>query len=209
MYSDSINREMITLARESLGLSQKQLETVIPFSQAEISRVEASQHRASERFIGELSKALGYRSTFFYRDDPIYGAGISEMFHRKRQEIAVRLLKQTYALINIRRMDVTRLLQAIEFGECEIPHIDLMEHDVDPTDVGRAVRAQWLIPAGPIASVCQAIENAGGLIIPCTFPTRRIDAISQWLPGLPPLFFINPDVPQDRMRFTLSTNWAT
>ena len=208
LYSESVNPAMISLARESLGLSQKQLETIIPFSQAEISRIEAGLRPASDRFITELSNALGYRRAFFFRSDPIYGVGISEMFHRKRQEIAVRLLQQTYALVHIRRMEVTRLLQAVEFGECDIPHIDPIEHDADPKEVARAVRAQWLIPAGPIASVCEVVENAGGLIIPCVFPTRRIDAISQWLPGLPPLFFVNPEIPQDRLRFTLSHELA-
>ena len=37
-----------------------------------------------------------------------------------------------------------------------------------------------------------------------TFGTRKLDAISQWLPGQRPLFFVNDEAPGDRLRFTLA-----
>ena len=57
---------------------------------------------------------------------------------------------------------------------------------------------------GPINNLTVAIENAGGIIIPCSFGTRKIDAMSQWAVDLPPLIFLNKEVPGDRLRFSLA-----
>lgn len=72
-----------------------------------------------------------------------------------------------------------------------------------PGEVARAVRSTWQIPDGPIANVIRVIEDAGGIVIRYPFGTPRIDAISRWVPGLPPLFFVNEGLPTDRERLTL------
>jgi Zn-dependent peptidase ImmA (M78 family) len=55
-----------------------------------------------------------------------------------------------------------------------------------------------------VQNLVGAIEDAGGIVFRCSFETKKVDAISQWLPGLPPLFFVNSDIPGDRCRFTLA-----
>src|SRR5205085_11537320 len=62
----------------------------------------------------------------------------------------------------------------------------------------------WNLPPGPVQSLVSAIEDAAGVAFRCSFATRKVDAVSQWLPGLPPLFFVNSDIPGDRCRFTLA-----
>ena len=42
------------------------------------------------------------------------------------------------------------------------------------------------------------------MVISVDFETPRIDAISRWMPGLPPLFFVNKDIPKDRYRYSLT-----
>src|SRR5208337_375815 len=49
----------------------------------------------------------------------------------------------------------------------------------------------------------QMIEKAGGIIVPCDFGTTKIDALSQYIRGYPPLFFINKNIPTDRLRHSL------
>jgi Zn-dependent peptidase ImmA (M78 family) len=48
------------------------------------------------------------------------------------------------------------------------------------------------------------VEDAGGIVIQCYFGTDKVDALSQSLPGSPPIFLINTAIPTDRMRFTLA-----
>ncbi len=56
---------------------------------------------------------------------------------------------------------------------------------------------------GPVQSVTHAIESAGGIVILCNFGAREVDGAHIWLPGSPPMFFMNADRPGDRHRFSL------
>jgi Zn-dependent peptidase ImmA (M78 family) len=48
------------------------------------------------------------------------------------------------------------------------------------------------------------VEDAGGIVVQSDFKTDKVDALSQYLPGYPPIFLINKNIPTDRMRFTLA-----
>ena len=111
-------------------------------------------------------------------------------------------MNRVYAQINIRRFHLARLLQSAEVPECKIYPHDVEEYG-SIEEIARAVRAEWLLPSGPISNVTQAIEAAGGVVVCFDFGTRLVDAISRWIHGLPPMFFINKDLPPDRWRFTL------
>ena len=60
------------------------------------------------------------------------------------------------------------------------------------------------MPSGPVANVTEVIEGAGGIVVLTDFGTPLLDAVSRYVPGLPPLFFGNQDSPADRTRLTLS-----
>jgi Zn-dependent peptidase ImmA (M78 family) len=206
--SDIINAEMITLARELRGYSQIRLARLSGVSQAQISKVEAHLVDASPEVVSALAQALGMPDRFFYQTDPIHGAGVSEFFHRKRKNAPAGVLKQVHAWVNILRIHVTRLLRAVEFPACNIPSLELEEFEGNPSKAARAVRAALNIATGPIPNVVHVIEQAGGLVIPAAFGTYEIDAISRYVPGLPPLFFINSSAPVDRFRMSLAHELA-
>lgn len=204
----SVNPEMIILARESRGLSQKQLAASLSVSQGKISKIENGLLGVSEAMLSALSKALDYPKEFFLIQEQVYGPGISGMgliYHRKRKTLPVKTLELIQSQMNIRRIHLARLLQAIELkNDNQFPHLDIDDYSGDIEAIATAVRSGWSLPRGPIRNLTQAIESAGGVIIKCDFGTAKIDALSQWLPGLPPLFFINVCVPGDRLRFSLA-----
>ena len=82
--------------------------------------------------------------------------------------------------------------------------MDVEEFPGGPEAIARSVRSAWGIPPGPVPNLVREIEDAGGIIIRCDFGTTKVDAVSQWLPDLPPLFFVNISIPTDRLRFTLA-----
>ena len=204
MLESAVNAEMVVLARESRGYTQSQLAEVLGVRQGTISKIEAGVLTVSDDMLSRLSTELGYPPSFFQQSDRVYGPGLGELFHRKKQDVPSKVLAKIHATANIRRMQVARLLRAVELDPPKIVPIDVDEHDGDIEAIAKMVRASWRLPGGPIPNLCRAIEDAGGLIVPCKFETRRVDAISQWAPGLPPLFLVNMAVPQDRLRFTLA-----
>ena len=50
----------------------------------------------------------------------------------------------------------------------------------------------------------ETIEAAGGIVIRSQFASEKIDAISLWIPGSPPFFFVNEGIPGDRWRWSLA-----
>lgn len=194
---------MITLARESRGMSQSELAKRLNMSQGKLSKIENGMLTVSENELLKISEVLNYRISFFQRNERIYGVGLSEFFHRKRQSVPQKKLSKIYAKIEIRRMEIATLLKSVDIGQTNFFNIDPDEYNGDIETIAQVVRAAWRIPRGPIDNVVSVIEEAGGIVIPFDFEDAKIDAISVGHPGLPPLFFVNFNRPMDRIRFTL------
>jgi Zn-dependent peptidase ImmA (M78 family)/transcriptional regulator with XRE-family HTH domain len=195
---------MVVLARESQGLTQKDLAAELGITQGEVSKIESGLRPVPSALSAKLAEVLNYPEHFFLQADQIYGPGIGELFHRKRQDVPAKVLAKVHAEINVRRMHLARLLRSVDIPECRIPHIDPHEKGANVEDIARSVRAAWHLPHGPIQNLTRTLEDAGGIVVVCDFTTSRIDAISQWIPGMPPMFFVNRDTPGDRLRFNLA-----
>lgn len=195
---------MVTLARESRGLSQKELAELLDVTAGELSRIEAGLRWPRPQLVERMAQILEYPPSFFFQKVQLYGAGLGELFHRRFQDIPARLLAQAHAVTNLRRQEVDALLRAVDIPECRIPKIDIEDYDGPIDDIARRVRVAWNLPRGPVENLSKTIEDAGGIIVRCAFGTDRIDAISQWIPPLPPLFYVNENLPQDRLRLSLA-----
>lgn len=197
-----LNPEMVRLAREAAGLTQGELADLVGVTQGKISKVEAGLLSLSDADLSAISRALGRPPVFFTWTDRVLGFASHELFHRKRKTTTAKSLTAIHAEMNIRRMQLARLLRSVEINGLGFPQIDPDEYGGDVEQVARVVRGGWQMPPGPIRNVTQMIEDAGGVIIPHDFQTQSVDAVSQWMPGLPPLIFANSDAPADRLRWT-------
>ena len=201
----SFNPQMLTLARESRGLTQGDLARLVGVSQGKISKYESGILNVSSDDIKVLAKQLDYPPDFFTQQDPVRGAGSSCLYHRKRQSMPVQELRRIQAEINVIRLQVARLLRGAEIEtENKFYRMDIDDYENSAEEVARLVRRAWGLPVGPVNNLVSAVEDAGGIVFRYSFGTRKLDAVSQWLPGMPPLFFVNADIPADRLRFTLA-----
>lgn len=200
---DAINRRMITVARESRGLTQAALCQLIGKTQGWLSKVENGMGRVTDEEAAGIARALGYPKELLYQQDLIYGIGVSEMYYRRQQGVSARMLGLIQARANLRAMQIARMLKGVDMGEIDFPRMDPAEYRGGAAEVAEYLRAHWMLPAGPVQSVTAAIETAGGIVVPFDFGGAKVDALSFWPPGLPPLFFVRLDVPVDRLRFSL------
>lgn len=199
-----MNPEMLVLARESRALSQTELARKTGIPQAAISKYETGASDVPSDRLTTLSKALGYPVRFFFRWDRVYGYGSSCFYHRKQQSLPVRKLREIQALVNVRRLQIEPLLRDVRIDtEVHFDRMDVGEHE-SPEQIARLVRRNWRLPHGPVQNLVRAIEDAGGVVVPARFGTRKLDAISQWASGERPLFLVNEDAPGERLRFTLA-----
>ena len=199
------NREMLTLARESRNFTQTALAADLGISQAEVSKYETGLKIPSADMIERMAVHLEYEPEFFCLNESIRSFGSGCVYHRKKQSATETKLQQLLALINVRRIQVKQLLKAADSRvSFDFPRFDIDEHPGGAVEIARKVRALWKLPPGPVQNLVRVVEDAGGIVIESYFGTDKVDALSQSLPGAPPIFLINTAIPTDRMRFTLA-----
>ncbi|MDR6776240.1 Zn-dependent peptidase ImmA (M78 family)/transcriptional regulator with XRE-family HTH domain [Paenibacillus peoriae] len=201
--SVNYNSQLVVLGRESRSISQSELAKKIGFTQGKLSKIENGLISITQEELDKISKALNYPNNFFQREEKIYGIGLSEFFHRKKQAVPQRQLNTVYARLELRRMEIQTLLRSVDIDEPTFFHMDPEKYDGDVEKIAQIVRATFRIPNGPIQNVIDVLEDAGAIVIPFDFEDANIDAIHLWNPGVPPLIFTNFNRTMDRIRFTL------
>ncbi len=200
---DEFNADMLDLARGARGLTQAEVAQAAHVSQAMLSKVENRLLPPSAELAERLADALHFPVEFFFQSER--ALGFPHYHHRKRASLGSKALSRVHAIINIRRLHISRLLKSYESGTAKpVPAIDLDEKEISPADAARMVREYWLLPRGPVENVTDTIETAGGIVVLAAFGTPALDGISFRAAGLPPIFVMNRDVSADRYRFSLA-----
>lgn len=197
------NPGMVALARESRGWTQKQLADAIGVSQTTICKYELGSVAPTEQDIESIADATSFSPSIFSQADQIYSLGNSLIFHRQRVRIPMKVQRRIQAEINIRHMQIVRLLRSVEH-EHMFPSIPPEAQGNNPERVARRVRELWHVKDGPIPDMTRVVEDAGGIVVLVDFGTRLIDGVHLWISGTPPVFFMNRDVPGERFRFSLA-----
>ena len=204
MTAEKFNPDMLRLARDVREVTQADLARATGFTQALISKIENGLiGQPSNDVVEKIAESLAFPRPFFFQ--PERQVGFPPFHYRKRQRLGARPLSHIGAIINLRRQHVAKLLRSFELKVLKpIPQIDLDESGLTPERVAERLRAYWLLPRGPVPNVVEIIEAAGGIVLLCRFGTNLIDGVSFRSEAMPPLFFMNRDVPGHRFRFSLA-----
>jgi Zn-dependent peptidase ImmA (M78 family)/transcriptional regulator with XRE-family HTH domain len=198
------NPEMLVIAREARGLTQSELGARLKIAPETISRIESGFRQPTAEHIAGFSECLEFTEDFFFLDERVRGFGSGCIYHRKRKKASQPILKRLLALVNVRRIQLKKILQSAELNTAnEFVRLDIDEFG-GPEECARAIRAIWKLPPGPVHNLTRSIEDAGGVVIRCDFGTQYVDAVSQWMADAPPLFLVNSRIPTDRCRWTLA-----
>lgn len=202
----TINPAMVTLARESAGLTQGKLAKLIGTTQSTVSKVEHDQSPQGLEFAKRLSKALGEPVDFFFEQ----AAHVEIVGLYRKRAVGATLIRQIRARIRRIRMLLDTLLRGVDFPECQVPKVDLEQSATNSLNefqrLAERLRIHWHVPPGPVTNVVELAERLGVLVIPFDFGTTKIDGLSvaHLNDGLPPMIFLSPNVPGDRQRFTMA-----
>lgn len=185
-------------------MTQAELAKAAGVTQALVSKLEHGLiTQPSDEVLDGFAIALGFPAAYFRQRDR--AIGLPAYHQRQRLKLGAKPLARIGAIINIRRQHVLRLMRSYEFDIAKpIPQIDLVETGLTPEKVAERLRAYWLLPRGPVPSVVDTIEQAGGIVVLTSFHTALLQGISFRSEGLPPLFFMNRDVTGDEFRYALA-----
>jgi Zn-dependent peptidase ImmA (M78 family)/transcriptional regulator with XRE-family HTH domain len=192
--------ETVRLAR---GMSQSELAMSAALSQAAVSKAEAGGLLARDR-LERLSHALTCTPELLLNSD-VQLSATACVFHRKRASTTVGQAKQARALLALTRVHAEALMDVVGAPPARLPRLAPTADDyLTPEDVAREVRQVSGLVGGPIPNLVEALESVGVVVVARELGGRRLDALSDWLPGHRPVFMLNASAPADRQRFTLA-----
>lgn len=191
----------ITIARESRGLTQKDLcEKVAGLSQGNLSRMEKGMLPVSDDIAKSISEVLNYPVSFFTKD--ITTTKDDSLFYRKRVTMTQRVLSKLEAKINILCAVVDELLESVDIPELSIPHID-PDGGLSPEQIAFNLRNYLKIPSGPIEGIVSLLEKRGVIVIFMDMG-EKFDGVTKFTRRSQPVMCINSKIPNDRKRFTIA-----
>lgn len=195
---------MLTLARESVGMTQTALAHGISASQGHVSKVENGLEDPGAEFLQAAARLLGVPFEFFERSEEILGGGVVDFYHKKRLTLPAKPLRKANALANKCRLEATRLLRTLEFSEvAPFPTLSIEEHE-SVEEIATLVRATWRIPAGPLPNLVALAEAAGLPVFLVSLGHEKLFAISMPRDDGRHIIVLNRDLPASAQRYALA-----
>lgn len=196
-----INSYMIELARKSRGFTQKDLSKKLDCTQGTISKIEQGINDVDDELLKKLSTVLEYPTSFFFQNGRIIAPTMK--YRRSRASLSAKIRDQIDSHHNVIALVINELLEAVEIPENNVP--DWPSYDWEsPSEIAQALRQYWKLPRGPINNLTAVLESAGIIIVETDFTTRKFDGVYYPFPDLPPIIFVDKNIPGDRLRFTLA-----
>lgn len=196
----TINPNMVLLAREARGLTQTDLAEKLHTYKASISRLEHGDANADEETLIALSEATNYPPQFFLQKGEVMPVNLS---YRKRQNVPAKIISPIEAQINIIRQHVQFVTKTLQIPVPLLPVFNVDEKNT-PEKIALTIRKKWNIPFGSIDNLCKIIEEQGIIIINFDFGTERVDSRCMLTDDKHPIIFLNKSLQGDRLRFSLA-----
>jgi Zn-dependent peptidase ImmA (M78 family) len=197
-----INTEMLTLAREARGFTQKDLADQIVCRQSRLSKIEAGELLPNENDIQGFVRVLGQIRDFFFQPGSAMPASVS--FYRKTQTLPLKMLRQCNALMNVQRLQIESRIGQIKLGKRELPFLPPDKANGGAKAAAQELRQRWGINRGAVQHLNKLVEDTGCVIVDYSFPSAKLDGLCIRAEQKPPIIFLNKDLAKSRRRLSLA-----
>lgn len=195
------NSEMLTLAREFIQLTKKELAEQVGVAPSFITDLEDGNKLPSAETLEKIARSTGFPIEHFFGKGRFESAP-SSMF-RKRKTIPQSVIRCATARIALLKRCMCDLLLEVDAPGRRLPRLDPDEVSGGVPAIAAMVRQALRIPDGPIRNLTGILEEHGVFVIPFDFGSLKIDGCSDWVADHPVILF-NPNVSRSRLRHTLS-----
>lgn len=201
-----VNNGLLRIARQRLGLSQGDAADRLVVPQVTLSRYENAVSSPPDEFIARAAAIYDMPIEFFRQTDAVFGPPVSvHPMWRKKADVTVREIDKIIAEINVRAIQLRRLLSAVEYTpQSDIPRLEIDDYNGDIERIAGLVRAHWLLPNGPLENLTVAVERAGAIVLHSSMGGSSVSGVTVSVPGLLPVIVLNREQTGDRLRFTLA-----
>lgn len=198
VQEQKINPKMLMLAREARGLTQLELADKAGINRSNISRFEQEFTGFTDDVLDKLIKALRFPENFFLQDQEI----LPPALYRRRDNLQAKTLTYIDANVNIYRLNIQRLIKAMNMEARKIPLLPVSECG-SPAEAAIKLRKLWKMPKGEIYNLIEILESQGIMTLAIDFGTDRVDSRSILIDNQFPIIFYNKSLLGDRLRYTL------
>jgi len=197
-----LNIEMLVLAREAKGYTQKELAEFCGCNQSRLSKIESGELMPQQTDVENFVRVLEQNQDFFFQQDLAAPASVS--FYRKAQGLPLKMLRQCNAQMNVQRLQIERRVGKVQLGKRRLPYLAPTDNG-GVKEVARRLRVEWgLPPEGPIKHLTGLVEDSGCVIVDFPFPSSKLDGLCIRGPEKPPIIFLNKNFPKSRRRLSLA-----
>lgn len=197
---ESINQKMISIARESREIDNREMAELLNVNTSTISRWENESVNVSKETLEAISDNLKYPISFFHQKGEAIPLALS---YRKRHVVAAKLMHQIEANINIARLNIETLLDNIKLKEPNLPVLDVAKYGT-PEECAKQLKKIWKVEKGVVNNIVELLEENNIALLNLDFKTERVDGRCTIAKGKYPIIVTNKSLLGDRQRFTLA-----
>jgi Zn-dependent peptidase ImmA (M78 family) len=194
------NTNMIVLAREARGLSQKELANKINMSPTNLSKIERGEIGLGNDVLQLIAEETEFPIHFFSQSGTIIPENLA---YRKRQSVSQKIITPIQARINILCRHVQFITQALPVIAPDFPKMQVTESQ-SPSKIAQKLRQKWDIKEPVIENITRLGELHQIPVLSFDFGTDRIDSRTMLTEDQYPIIFINKRLQGDKLRFSIA-----
>jgi len=198
--------ERIQQARKASGLSMRDLAEMANISAMAISKYENNKNTPSSGVLLALSKALGVRAEYFFRQAKVE---LKEVEYRKHSKLPKKVLNKIEGDVieQIERyLQLEEYLPASPIQVFALPKgLKVLVDTYDDIEaIANSFRKAWGLGCNPIPDLIDTLEERGIKVFQSSIPhNAKFDGLAAQVNGTP-VIVVGKDWPGDRQRFTMA-----
>ncbi len=192
----------LQMARKKERMSMRDLAILAEVSPTAISKYENGKDVPRQSTLLRLAKALGVETDYFLRESTVKIVVPAYRKHSKLGKQDQEAVEATIMDVMERYLQIEAIRAAERRSDCGLPSYEI-ESPTEAEDAADALRSNWFLGAGPIDSICAALEDHGIKVVMLDGPDR-FDGFCCWVNKTIPVIAYNGHLAGDRQRFTLA-----
>lgn len=196
-----MNYTLLETARLLRQKTQKEVAEAIGISQAFLSKAEHGLQEFPIDVLHKLSEYYDLPMSFFMREDGMSPLG--HLYYRKKLTISNKVIDSFVAKVKIFKSIVDDLTSAFDMPVYTLGSYVPNEHET-VAEIAQKVRHSLGIYHGAVPNLATLLENNGVIIISFDFGTDKIDGLTTITDNNRKVMFINSQMPNDRIRFSIA-----
>ena len=200
MYN--LKYKWIESARLLRKKTQKEVADAVGISQGKLSKAEQGLQELSEDYLTKLSLYYDLPLSYFEQEwdnETICG----QLLFRRKVNVSAKVIDSICEDIRRRKSAIDRLMNAVDIPEYDLGFFSLDDSE-DIDRVAMSVRFTLRCINGPLTDFAKRLENHGIIVQAFDFGTDKMDAISTITIHGRKVIFLNDQMPNDRIKFSLA-----